>query len=544
MKKRFKWILGLACLSALCLTVAACGKETKEDEMAKQGYVISVTYDPSGGSFFNISGVTLTDYFNPNAFTEDEETGEISIKLLDPLDEKRTQDENGKNNGNGAPTVTLGKSGYSLVGWYTNREIVKNENGDVLNESGVVLTQKFDGSYYYLNEKGEQVESLPAYEYSGLWDFDTARLSYNAAEHQETDGRMSVTLYAGWLPYFQFEYLYQNDEGQWTSYGKTSFDYLSNKEANTDRDTIWVPRWQNETTQSGAMNYTHSYATSSSSYTFPALNGTTFKKAYVDQECTQEITGSFVHQGTISADPCRAINSVQKIYVVLDKGERYRVTTAAELCDNGNAEGQYEILNNIDLTGYNWPAAFTTSTFTGKFYAAEGTSGVTISNAVTTVTTEGDAYGGLFGYVAAGAEIKNVTFENATVNVASVTNERGQSTALGLLAGEIDEKATVTGVQLKGCVLQIKDEESRVGFSMAGEWKLNAVANGNTSGVGHTKITVIFVAIEFTDYFKYTLKPDTIAIGENGNITFQLGSVYSDDVGMESLEKKYEFIYE
>lgn len=534
MNKKCKWIVCLGCLSAVCALAAACGKETKDDEMAKQGYVIAVTYDPSDGSFFNRTGVTITDYYNPESFTADI-NGDISFKLKDPLSSDRKSET--------GATVSLDKTGYSLVGWYTDRTIVKNGDGKVISESGIVLTENIDGTYYYLNEKGDKVECQPAYTYSGLWDFSTDKVSYNAEDYTETDGRYKLTLYAGWLPYFQFEYMQKVGE-EWQSFATTSFDYLSNKEKSGDKDTMWVPRWQNQQTQSGAMNYTHAYTSDAYSvFNFPKVSGKTFLKAYSDPECTQEITDSIRHGGSIMNDPCQAVNAVQKIYVQFTDGEQYRITTADEFCSNGNVNGHYQIFNDLDLTGKKWPTVFTTGTFNGKIYAAEGVNSVTISNVETTIDTDFTEYGGLFGYVSETAVIKDVTFKDLTLTINKAHNKDMDSTSIGLFAGEIDEEATLSNVKVEDGRLIVKD------FTMYGEWKLNALANGDTTGLAKINaITLEFYAdtstMDTDHYFSYAYDPRTIQIAADGAITFTTGSVYSDDEEGEDLLQKYEKTYE
>ena len=528
MNKKCKWIVSLGCLSALCIGAASCGTPTKDDEMANQGYVISVTYDLSEGLLSNRPG-SITSYYDPEKFQADI-NGEISFKLDDPSKMEE---------------VSLSKLGYSFVGWYTDREIVKNGDGKVVSESGIVLTENFDGTYYYVNEKGDKIETVPAYTYSGLWDFNTMELTYNAAEHTATNGRYMFTLYAGWISHFQFEYM-QKVDGEWQSFATTSFDYLDNQTASGDKDTIWIPRWQNTQTQSGAMNYAHAYASDAySTFNFPKVNGKTFFKAYADPECTQEITDSIRHSGTIQMDPCKAINDVQKVYVQFTEGEQYRITTADELCDNGNANGYYQILNDLDLTGKKWPTAFSTGTFNGKFYAADGTNGVTIENVCVTIDTDYTEYGGLFGCVSETALIKDVTFKNATLEIKKAYNTEKDSTSIGLFAGWIEEDADVSGVKVEDGVMKVRD------FKMFGTWMLNALAGGDKTGI--TKINAI--RLEFyadtslidtgTDtYFWFNYDPRTIAVAADGKITFATNSIYSDDEDVVDLLTKYEKTYE
>ncbi|MBQ8291987.1 MAG: hypothetical protein IJX88_05755 [Clostridia bacterium] len=502
--------------------------------MAKRGYTVEVIFDPGSGTFFELTGATVQDYFNPSEYTPDED-GTVSIKLMDPLDERR-------DTSSGDP-ISLGKSGAFLVGWYTEREVVKNDAGKALDIEGRELTERYNGTFYYVDEKGKEITTLPAYEYSGLWDFETSELKYNAAEHEETDGRMSVTLYAGWLNNYTFEY-YQEDatSGEWVRYASTNFSYGQG----TDNDTIWIPRWENEATQSGKMNHTHAYASASGNYTFPAVEKRTFTEAYTDEACTAEskITDSFKHQGSVNTATCTAVNPIQKIYVKTVEGNRYRVATAEDLCNNGDTEGYYELLGDLNLEGYTWPVAFTTNTFKGRFEAATA---VTIENVSARITrnissdnSATEAYGGLFGYIDGGATVKNVSFKNVTVSIDSAMCKAGQTAGFGSFAGYIHEQASVTGVSVENVVLKLYV------FSMSkSDWSLNAIANGNVAGILHNAKTVKIECYseDYKTYFSYNYDPRTLVIDEDGNVTFTVGNCTTWNNKNPDLENYYEFEY-
>ena len=537
MNKKYKCIVCLGCLSALCLGATACGKtETMAEQMAKQGYTVEVIYDPGDGMFQGKEGTFVQDYFNPSHYTPDQ-NGTVCIPLMDPLDERRDPDKTNP--------IFMGKSGSFFVGWYTNREVVRNEQEKPLDSEGRELEERYNGTFYYVNDKGEEITTLPAYKYSGLWDFETSKVEYNAAEYTETDGRMSMTLYAGWLNNYTFEYYHEDaTSGEWVRYASTSFTYGQG----TDNDTIWIPRWENQDTQSGKMNHVHGYQTAQGNYNFPAVEMRTFEAAYTDESCSEQskITDSFRHQGTVNVETCTAVNPVQKIYVKTLEGKRYRVATAQDLCQNGDAEGQYEILNDLDLTGYSWPTAFTTGVFKGRF---EAETPVTISNVEVKITKDVSAdrnvtevYGGLFGYIDADAVLKNVAFENVTVTLQTVKCSQTQTARFGTLAGLIHDDADVSGVSIANATLKLYVFYMR----SQTDWGLHMIANGDTAGVtcDLTTMTLQCYAEEAKNYFSYYYDPRTLdgeKFVETGEISFTVGNTSTFNNKNPDLEKYYEF---
>ena len=262
-------------------------------------------------------------------------------------------------------------------------------------------------------------------------------------------------------------------DGEWTLYGTTDFDYkTANTEgsASADRDTVWVPRWDN-----GAMNYSHAYA-DKEEYAFPKLENYTFSAAYADADRTEAISDSFEHTGYIDYETGTAVNRVQNIYVDFVEGTRYRIETAEQLSANGDAKGWYEILADLDFQDGKvaWPAALSSNAFSGKFYSTEGQ---TYTLPISVKHSSGSALqGGLFGAVAKGAVIDRVAFESVTFDLA-YTGARLRDTSFGTFAGIVEEGAQVTSVTLSGA-------EMRIGaITLGSGYAINLVANGDTSGI-------------------------------------------------------------
>lgn len=519
MVKKLKVLLLVLGACALCSGIAACATMTPPEEYEAQGYNITVSYDPNGGSFMGRDGVTIVDMFNPSRYQADAD-GNVSIKLTEPTDPDRPS-------GSSEP-ITLTRTGYFLAGWYRTRNIVTDTEGNPVDENGAVLEETEDGNYVYV---GTETTGYPAYTYAGQWDFEEDRLVYDGTEESRT-----LTLYACWVPYFEFNYYYE-ENGEWVLYDTTDFDYkTTNAEGSTsaDRDTIWVPRWDD-----GAMNYEHSYV-DNSRYEFPALESHTFDAAYADAERGQQITDSFEHQGYVDYETGTAVNRVQNIYVDFLEGTRYRIETAEQLAAHGDADGWYEILADLDFgagtdSPVTWPAALSSNVFTGRFYSSEGNA-FTVSNVFVTHYSKAAQQGGLFGAVGAGAVVEDVSFENITFYV-SYVGQRLRDLMFGVFAGNIEEEAQVSGVTLSGATMRIGAITPGTGYSF------NLVANGDRTGLtvtdsvklevygtdlmnGTFNFTVRFVEDENGD----PVRPE-ITVNENGDLGITFVTTVRTDTG-------------
>ena len=494
MVKKLKVLLLVLGACALCSGIAACATMTPPEEYEAQGYNITVSYDPNGGSFMGRDGVTIVDMFNPSRYQADAD-GNVSIKLTEPTDPDRPS-------GSSEP-ITLTRTGYFLAGWYRTRNIVTDAEGNPVDENGAVLEETEEGGYVYADT---QTTAYPAYTYAGQWDFEEDRLVYDGTEESRT-----LTLYACWVPYFEFGYYYE-ENGEWVLYDTTDFDYkTTNAEGSSsfDRDTVWLPQWDD-----GAMNYGHSYA-DNSMFEFPARDGYTFDAAYADAERGQPITDSFEHQGYVDYETGTAVNRVQNIYVDFLEGTRYRIETAEQLAAHGDADGWYEILADLDFgadtdSPVTWPAALSSNVFTGRFYSSEGNA-FTVSNVLVTHSSRTALQGGMFGAVGAGAVIENVSFENVTFDIA-YAGERLRDTQFGLFAGNIEEEAQISGVTLSG-------GEMRIGAITPGTgYTINLLANGNKDGI------TVEDAISLTIYGTY-LYTDR----ETGLIWYDYSTAFEED---------------
>lgn len=492
MKKNLKIMLSLGCLSMLVAGAVACNKPSAFEEYRNKGYKISVTYDANGGSFLNRPGVTIVDMFNPSDYTPNS-AGKVEISLLEPTDPSRPGSE-----------VTLTLPNYFFAGWYGTRTLQTNADGNPIDWYGKELEEK-EGAYYYV---GTETKATPAYDYSDYWDFEK-----DVIEYAEEDGIVDKTLYAGWVPFYEFNYYYRVEgETKWTlSDKKTVFDYKTTQAQGTNKNTIWTPAWSD-----GAMNHVYEYS-NGDKFEFPKVAGTTFAKAYLDEDAQEAIVESCVHKGVLDPDygddgKLLVKDRVQNVYVELEKGEKYRIETAEQFIKHANKDGLYEIYNDLDFSTVEskWSPVFSNNTFNGTIVGKDGKK-VTFKNV--TVAYSGTAKaGGMFGEIGDTAKIENVAFENVTVDFVSI-GAKNNDANFGTLAGTISAKATLTGVSISGTM--------KIGaLSKADGLAFHLVANGNISGVtvGEMHLQMYGTKVAENKY-RYTVDPDKVTVNAKGEIS-------------------------
>ena len=548
MKNKLIKIISLLCLSAICFGLVACSDKETPDTWQERGYYVSVLYDPNGGKFIDSDNVSIMDMFRPADYVKDSDDT-VHIKLTDPTSRKRPTSSTSTN-------ITLKKDEYFFVGWYKERIIKTDEKGSPVDENGEKLIKVGD-SYHYLangdvvekdviikdkdnnqtvvkkyyddNGNGREVDKnadgvwyvkssvTPACTYNGLWDFENDTFDY-----KDSDGVVSLTLYAGWVKNFEFVYYYSVDDGAtWTNYNKnTSFNYLTaNSEGTEDLDTIFLPRWDN-----GKQNYRHLY-TNRTSYQFPKINNTTFIGAYTDPDCTNEITEKLEHAGTLDVEHAVASDRIMDVYVKLDdSGEQFRISTAQQFVDYADLNGIYIIESDVlDFSGLeegdSWPTLYTADEFNGKIYGADNKN-VTFKNVKAEYSDLYAYYGGLFGRLGDKAVIKNVNFENAVFDILQNMPMVREEVYYGLFAGDISDKATVSGVTVSGTF-----RIGRIGNPelFGGESLYNVLANGKTNGITKGKISLVVYGEQSFNGYDYMFNPENVQIDSEGNITFAFG---------------------
>ncbi len=370
-------------LIAVCF-VASCSQwDTPYDSLDEEGYTVSVRFDANGGIFAGTEDVYIVDVFNTK--------GKNEISLLAPNDPKR---------GTGAFEISKTKSIF--VGWYQERQLRVDENGNPLDAYGVLTSVSG-------REQG--------YTYSGKWDFDKSTFKIDPSKEYKSEEN-ALTLYAAWVPSFVFEVYMENAEGE--------FGLLMSKEALE----IELPRWNDKT---GKMD----------TKSFPTVENKTFKEASLTKDFAQLLSGTVnggidYETGTMQGD------GKVEIYTRYLDGTWFKITTPKQFKDNSRLDGCYIIENDLDFTGIIWSNTLASEGFKGKIVGnGHKMSNITVNQGNTTVMR-----GGLFGGIDAGASIENVVFENITFNMNAGSLKAGAS--FGLLAGTISNEATLSDITVSG----------------------------------------------------------------------------------------------
>lgn len=475
--KKLLSVLICALTALCCLVAASCSGKTAVDDKAAKGYTLTVKFDLGGGVIGGDDNVSLMDMYRPEDYTADE-NGDVHINLYDPTYGKRP------NIGYNASTnpYPLTNSGHLLIGWYSER--TQTENG--------------------------------GYEYSGRWDFSSDKVTMKRVGEKK-----EITLYAAWTEFFEFDFYALGENGATTLIETKTLDYIPSRVAGTpneEKTGVYLPY-----ASDGATVYETDYA-SGGSFEFPKIEGKTFKAAYADKEKTQPITtekGSpWKHNGSVDEQKGVAECRKQNIFVEYEDGVYYDITTADQLikyADN-NAYSVYRINADLDFTGKTWPAVFTNGKFAGKIYSADGAAhtikGV---NAVVQVTS---GCSGLFAEVTDGAVIKDIVFEDLTVDFAAGTFTN--DTKCGTISGNISDGATVdvtiSGATVKvGYVMQSRDAE---------DYEFDLIACGNKAGVRLDRKKLKFIVHCDDDMYTYGktilfgVDPAKVSVSEDNKVKF------------------------
>lgn len=296
----------------------------------------------------------------------------------------------------GNDAFTAVKNGYFLAGWYAERTETEGEDG--------------------------QTETV----YGGKWDFEKDMLTI------DTDGTYSasepvLTLYAAWVPMFEVAF-----------YDLSTGDYLESFAFDPATvGEIRIPEWNRET---GTIEM----------YDFPEKSGHTFSGVYLDKDGQQALEGSVVdHPGVVDYTNGVGKDAKLALYVDYMAGEWYHIYNVEQFLDNASVSGNYMIHSDLDFTDEIWPSSLMHGNFTGSIQG----NGHTFRNITFEQTNNSKVNSGLFGHLAEGATLKDITFDNVTFTIESGTRVAGAS--FGLLAGSVSETAVIDGVQVLSSTLQI-----------------------------------------------------------------------------------------
>ncbi len=539
MKRKLKAIILLICVMVASVILASCSTPSIDEQYEKQGYTVKVTYDGNGGVFVGKQGNQIIDYYRPENYKLDGE-GKAHIKLIEPT-ERVLMSTN--------EPIMLTMNGYSNVGWYKTRKLVTNENGEPVDEDGNILEES-DGRYYIkgssvksidgreattnsAEEEGDssssetetRIESLPLYEYSDPFNFETDTIDAKVGE------KVEITLYAGWLKHYEFNYYHVKD-GVAELVDTQTFDYKVVNSPNSkvfDKDTIWLPSYVG-----GAMNYQHAY-NNQGIYSFPEIENETFDKAYLDAELkTQITTETFEHTGTFDSATCKATNRVQNIYFTTVPGRIYKIHNAEELVENPDLDGIYEIYGSeYDFENLTWPTLFSQGMFNGTIKPMENQT-VKFSNISARFASQSSTTAGVFGALSDTATVENIAFENVTLTVTSVATNLKNMT-MGILFGNIDDEAKVTNISLTNAKMDI----GYVSINTVDESnnnQVNLLGNGNTQGITVTDTLHLQISgRKVGSTYRFLVDPTKATVDANNNVSL-VDSLYTDENGKQIYE--------
>lgn len=412
-----------AMLTVLCILTGCSQWELPYEGLNNEGYTVSVRFDPCGGAFANTENVQVVDVFRL-ADAKKDASGNYQLSLITPDDSRR-----------GDRAFSVSKNGCFFAGWYRECAPRTDASGNPLDAYGRPTS-----------ESGLE----QGYTYSGLWNFESDTLS--VPEGNYSSEQPFLTLYAAWIPYFNFEFYVQNEQG--------SFDLYESKQL----IELDIPAWD---LSSGKLNMN----------SFPEIDGKTFEGAYLDEAMTKPITEKL----TGDIDYEHGVSATEKIcvYTKFAEGDWYRISTAEQFVKNSKLGGCYYIEADLDFTGLNWSAALAGGAFTGKI---EG-NGHKFSNITFIQADNSKTNGGLFGSLSSGASIRGVSFENIKYTLGA--GSRMQAPHFGLLCGQLSADAALDSVSVSGSEFIIS------GDIYPQEYTLGAlVGNGDNRGVSISGIAV------------------------------------------------------
>lgn len=261
MKKRLLITVIAVILVASAMSMAACTSKNVYENLGDEGYSVRVRFDACGGVVNETQNVTIVEVLSFNESVT--LNGKTGVKLLDPADPVR---------GEGVFKVAKSdeKYYYFQAGWYRERSLRTDEQGRALDSFGELVS-----------ESGRE----QGYVYGGLWDFNNDVVT----ESDLVDGE--ITLYAAWIPFFNYEFYSLNASGEYECIGSTQ------------KLTLTYPKWNDRKEQYDMKD-------------FPKMSDKVFAGAYLDEDMTVEITGNFDgRESFVDYENGIVENSTVKIYV-------------------------------------------------------------------------------------------------------------------------------------------------------------------------------------------------------------------------------------
>ncbi len=391
MKHLWKYLIATAVLVLAALAATGCSQwDTPYVGFDDEGYNVSVRFDAGGGVFAGTANVAIVDVFN-TANYKTNANGQVEIPLFTPDDPLRGKDS----------AFEISKTDFFLAGWYTERTPRVDDAGNPLDAWGQPTA-----------ETGRE----QGYIYSGRWDFDKDRLTVDPAADRTAE-EITLTLYAAWIPYFNYEFYAPDGKGGFEMFGQKALIEIN------------LPFWNEKNGRQDLGDV-------------PTRDGKTFVSAFLDEAMTLP-AGNTVG-GEVNYENGTASATTVKIYTTWQEGTWFHIYSAKQFFDNSRLGGHYRLCADLDFEGLVWSPDLAMGEFKGTI---EG-DGHAIKNVTVLQGDNSKINGGLFGILGAEATLRNVSFENITYKL--VAGSRMQGPSYGLLCGSVIPGATFENVRVSG----------------------------------------------------------------------------------------------
>ncbi|MBQ8545494.1 MAG: hypothetical protein IJ437_00960 [Clostridia bacterium] len=387
MNKKIKLLILAGAIFLMCLFVASCSESDVYDEYNEDGYKVTIRYDANGGFFGNAGQLYVNDTYNIGKVRINE-NGMKEIKLVDLNDPSR-----GK--ANMYPLDTASNTGYFHAGWYTEKTAMTDENGKAIKDDLGNVVYSYSGKI----------------EFPQIIEIDPTK-KYSADEP-------AITVYAAWVRCPRVE-VYEKVKGVDTLIGT----YEITKPLSTNGNKIIMPEIDSETgylkfnTLAAVSDWQEREVVDTVAMT---ENGSTtikvtkyFDGFYIDSARQNKASGTYTFPFVYDSETATIQNDTLKLYTKYEEkiGEWFKIYTASQLDDNASADGNYEIMADLEFTErITWPNAFKNNEFTGVIKG----NGHTISN-IQIKSTNGQ-YFAMFGGISEDAVIENITFDNVSATI-------------------------------------------------------------------------------------------------------------------------------
>lgn len=202
----------------------------------------------------------------------------------------------------------------------------------------------------------------------------------------------------------------------------------------------------------------------------------TFTTFYTDAACTQKAVWPIERKGT-GENPKIYAKYLEGTWKILDAyGDLYDLFVP-------NASGNYYLLNDIDGKGNQFAPI---TNFSGKILG----NGFTISNlkVASTIGGQGTNLAAMFGEIKASAVMKDVTFEDVTVNF---TMKSGKAAYLYFFSKNVESGATFENVVIKGGALKVDISTGDTIYNMN-------IVDSAVSGTDYTRTNYVFGSYDAT----------------------------------------------